>query len=357
MSDQSSNKATYLTVAALVAIWGILGVMDQGNVPYSGFQTDGNNTVTRILPGSPAEAAGLQVGDYITSTGGIAVEDSRALARRPRPAIGETRTIVVERRADTTLGAGDEGAPTVNAELTYTQLAGRANAIGYVAALIGFCFLVFGVLPYTKAQTRNTMLLALMGISLALAFFGGPYFQSYALRTAVGSLTILAILFGFAFLMDFMMSYPQAKAWTEKNWAKYAIYGPATLVSLVILYVIIMNPTATGGLNVFVNIMFGVFVVYYFGAAMVAMFQSFSKATPAERESQGLTLMLAGVIVGLLPVTIGSLIAIFAPQAVLPGQDFYFMTLVLIPIALSMAVMKKAGPAAPAAEPPATPAM
>ena len=145
-----------------------------------------------------------------------------------------------------------------------------------------------------------------------------------------------------------MMSYPQAKAWTEKNWAKYAIYGPATLVSLVILYVIIMNPTATGGLNVFVNIMFGVFVVYYFGAAMVAMFQSFSKATPAERESQGLTLMLAGVIVGLLPVTIGSLIAIFAPQAVLPGQDFYFMTLVLIPIALSMAVMKKAGPAAEA---------
>jgi hypothetical protein len=343
MSDRSGNKTNYLIAAVLVAVWGIMGLMDQSNVPYSGYFTDGNNTVTQILPDSPAEAAGLAVGDYLTMSGGIAVEDAKALSERPRAAIGETRTLVVER----------DGA-TVNVELTFSQLAGRANMLAYVAALMGFCFLIFGVLPYAKAQTSNTRLVALMGIGLAFAFLPGPYFESFAVRTAAGSLTLVAILFGFAFLMHFMVSYPTPKAWTAKSWASKAIYWPAMLVSLVIVYMIVMRPDATSGLNTAVNMMFGVFVVYYFGAAILSMFKSYSAASPADRSSQGLSLMLVGVLVGMVPVTLASLVGIFAPQAVLPGSQFYFVTMVLIPITLYLAVSRDSGALAPVAAAAAT---
>ena len=343
MPEASERKTWYLAAAAIAALWGVLGLIDQPNVPYSGYQTDGDNTVVRVIPGGPAEAGGLQVGDHITSIGGIAVEDSRAMAERPRPAIGETRTLVVER----------DGA-AVDVDLTYARLAGRANTLAYVSLLIGFAFLIFGLLPYMKTPTRSAELLALMGIGLSFAFFGGPYFSSYGLRTVFTSIVLVIILFGFAFLMDLMVTYPRPKRWRQQGWAKWAIYGPATLVSVVIVYLIVMNPPATSGVNVAVNVMFGLFVVYYFGSAIIAMVHSYATASPAERDAYGLTAVLVGVVVGLLPLTISSVIGIFSPQTVLPGIDFYFVTLALIPITLWAALTKSGGGpvAAYAASPP-----
>lgn len=352
MSDLSGRKTWYLGAAVFVGIWGLLGLLDQPDVPYSGYQTDGDNTVTRVLERGPAEAAGLQVADRITSIGGISVEDSRAMAERPRPAVGETRTLVVER----------DGA-TVDVDLTYASLTGRPNTLAYVSLLIGFAFLVFGLLPFLKHPTRSTQLFALTGLGLAFAFFTGPYFASYGLRTATTSLVLVAILFGFAFLMDLMVTYPRPKRWRQAGWATWAIYGPATLVSAIIVYVVVMNPPATSGLNVTIATMFGLFIVYYFGAAIVAMLHSWATATPSERDAYGLTTVLAGVLIGLVPLTIASLIGIFSRQTVLPGSDFYFVTLALIPITLWLAlsrsgggpvVVRADGPT-PVTPPPATP--
>jgi hypothetical protein len=51
----------------------------------------------------------------------------------------------------------------------------------------------------------------------------------------------------------------------------------------------------------------------------------------------------------LLPVTISALVTTFAPSVILPGSDFFFLTMVLIPITMALAVVR--GEAAPAAEP------
>jgi hypothetical protein len=305
MSDVSSRRTWYLIAAALIAAWGLLGLIDQPNVPFSGYQTDGDNNINLVRPGSPAEAAGLQVDDHITSIGGISVVDSRALAEQTRPDIGETRTLVVER----------DGA-TVDVDLTYGALTGTQRALAYASVILGFVFLVFGLLPYLKAPTRHAELLALTGLGLALAFFSGPYIASYGLRTA--------------------------------------------LVSAVILYVIVASPPGTSRLNVAVSTMFGLFVVYYFGSAMVAMIHGWVTATAAERDAYGLTTVLIGVLVGLLPLTLSSLIGVFSPRTVLPGVDFYFLTLGLIPITLWAALSRSGGgrvaapvaPVAAAAPPP-----
>jgi hypothetical protein len=83
------------------------------------------------------------------------------------------------------------------------------------------------------------------------------------------------------------------------------------------------------------------------------MVHSYAKADAQERSDYGLNLMLIGVLVGLLPITIAALVGVFAPRVVLPGADFYFLTLVLIPLALALATMRKeALPGAARAKPP-----
>jgi hypothetical protein len=75
-----------LVVGALFVVWGIVGLFDMANVPYHGYLTDPTNTVIRVDEGSPADAAGLAVGDRIASINGVSVEDTPALTRMPRAA-------------------------------------------------------------------------------------------------------------------------------------------------------------------------------------------------------------------------------------------------------------------------------
>jgi hypothetical protein len=345
-------KTPFLVLAVLFLIWGILGVIDQRNIPYSGYITDGNNTVTRIDPGSPAERAGLQVGDYIRSIGGIPVENARALAARPRPEIGETWTLVVQQGA-TTAAAGAEAPGTRNVDITFTGPRAKQTFLGYAASLIGLCFIVFGLWPYMRVATRSATLLALVGLCLGVAFFAGPYLPSYVLRSIAFAVLTVLIIASLAFLLHYMMEFPKPKAMLAKNYTLQAVYVPAGIIALFALFIFIFQPTATSTLNIIARSLFGLLLVAYFGLAAFAMIHSYVKATGRERSAYGLNTMLIGVLVGLLPITIAALVGVIAPRVVLPGADFYFLTLVLIPIALALATMKKeAIPRAAHAKPP-----
>lgn len=340
-------KTTFWVAAGLVTLWGLTGLVDVGNVPFGGYFTDGNNTVTRIFPDSPAERAGLMVGDYIRSIGGIPVEDSRALARRPRPAIGETRTLVVE-RGETVLAATPGSPATVNINLTYSGLSRKFVALTFASTLIGACFLAFGLVAYLKTMNLSATLLALLGLCWGIAFFPDPYYASFGLRTLADSVAIVIILLGFAFLLHLLMAFPKAKATLEKKNTRRVIYGPAALMALFVLFLIIVQPAGTSGLNTSVNVLFGIFLVGYFGASLAALGHSYAKATPQERADSGLNVLLASVAVALLPITISSLVNLFAPRVVLPASEFYFLTLVLIPIALATAIVRQEATPAPA---------
>lgn len=347
-------KTPFLVVGAVFVIWGILGLIDIGNVPYSGYIAV-NNTVTQVDEGSPAEAAGLEIGDYITTINGVPVEETRDLARMPRAQIGETRTLVVEAAAETVVAAGEEGSATREVAMTYAGQPGRNVALTWAAFIIGLCFIGFGLLAYTRAPSRSSTLLALTGLCLGVTFFGGWYFGSYALRTIINSIVLVLIVAGFAFLLHCMMEFPKVKVILGKKHSTKVLYTPAVLMTLLALYITIFAPRGTRGFVGFVFALWAIFIVLYFGLAVVALIHSIVKATPDERSKFGLNVMLIGVLVGLLPVTISALVAVFVPTVVLPGSDFYFLTMVLIPITMAMAVMKSEAPAAPAPRP--TPAM
>ncbi|UCC49235.1 MAG: PDZ domain-containing protein [Gemmatimonadota bacterium] len=337
---EARYKTPFLVLAVLFVLWGMFGAADLPNIPYAGYLTDGNNTVIQVEPSSPAEAAGLQVGDYITSIAGISVEDTRALARLQRAEVGDTRTLIVEQRAETELAARPEGLPSRSVELAYSAQPGRDLLLGIAGIFIGLCFVVFGLGAYMRAPTRSATLLALTGLCLGITFFAGPYLQSFTLRTIAAALQLVIIIFGFAFLLHFMLEFPEPKALLAKKHTTKVLYAPALLIALFALFLIILQPAGTSTLNVLIRSLFGLFVVVYFGLALWAMIHSFVKASPRQRSGYGLNFMLAGVIIGLLPVTIASLLGVLAPRVVLPGYNFYFLTLVLIPIALASAVVK-----------------
>jgi len=332
-------KTPFLVIGGLFVIWGIFGLIDMGSIPYAGYLTDPGNTVIRVEEGSPAEAAGLTVGDRVTSINGVSIEDTPTLTRMPRPQIGETRTLVVEKTAETELAAGDEGPATREVAITYAGNTGKNNALNWAAFIIGLCFIGFGLLAYIRTPSRASTLLALTGLCLGLAFVGGPYISSYALRTLVGAVVLVLIVLGFATLLHCMLEFPSVKAILQKKNTIRVLYAPAVLMALFFLWLIIFEPQGTSTLNNVANVLVGIFVVGYFGLALAALIHSYVKATPEQRSRYGLNIMLAGVLIGLLPVTIASLVAIFAPGVILPGGDFYFLAMVLIPISMAIAIM------------------
>jgi hypothetical protein len=338
MNEQkfAKYKTAFVAVAALIALLEIPGALDIRNRPFDGYWTDPNDTVIRVFPDSPAQQAGFAEGDRIISSGGIDMKDSKALARRPRAKISETRTYVVER-------AGQ----TVNLDLTFSGMPARDVVLSFASAIIGFCFLIFGLWAYLKVQNESTTLLALLGLCLGLAFVNKPYIDSYTARTIYFSVLNVVLIFGLACLLHFMMTFPKAKKILEKKNIMIVLYGPAALVTLFVLFLIVSEPEATSALNTLTNIVIGVFLAGYLGLAAVAMVHSYIKATPQEQTLHGLNFMLLGTVVGLAPVVISAIVGVIAPKVVLPGVEYYGLTMVLIPLSLAYATLKKEKALAP----------
>lgn len=320
--DASQYKTPLIIFAAIVAIYGVFGWMDVANYAQGGWNTDGNNTVIQVLPGSPAEAGGLMVGDFIVSLGGIATSDAKAQLQRERPKVGETWVFIVERDGETR-----------SLDITFGEPVAQRKLIAHASFLVGFCFIGFTIWAYLQKQTASTMALAIAGTLGSLIFIAGPYFATYTLRNLDAALVNILLFLGVASLLNFLLVHFRSSS-------NRLIFLPGLAAGLFIAYRILAAPEATSALNTFSNIFIGVIIAFYFIAALVTIYRGYSSASPEDRVNQGLNLMLIGALIGLLPSLIATVTAIFAPQVVLPGGNFYFLTLVALPITWSMAVLK-----------------
>lgn len=324
MSTQDASKyKTHLTIfAAVIAIYGIFGWLDVSNYAQGGWATDNDKTVTMVLAGSPTEAAGLQVGDYLVSLGGISTSDAKAQSRRGRPQVGETWEFVVERDGE-----------TVSMDVTFGEPVPQRKLVAHAGFLIGFCFLGFTLRAFLQRQTASTMTLAIAGTLFSLAFLNGPYFANYTLRSLDNALSTLLVFLGVASILNFLLVH-------LRSGSNRLIYVPGLAAGLFIVYRILATPEATTALNTFGNVFVGAIVAFYLIASLVTVYRSFNAATAPERDSRGLSLMLIGALVGILPPVVSVLTGILAPQTVLPGQQFYFLSFVALPITWSIAVLK-----------------
>ena len=82
MKNVVTTKTIYVLSAAFF-IWGIFGLLDIKNEVYSGFNQN-NFEIVSIEEDSPAARAGLQVGDILLSSDGIAMENYKERDKRQR---------------------------------------------------------------------------------------------------------------------------------------------------------------------------------------------------------------------------------------------------------------------------------
>jgi hypothetical protein len=328
-SEVSRYRRPLLVVAVVLVVWGVLGALDIRNQTYTGYVTDGNNTITRVTDGSPADVAGLETGDYIRSIGGIAVEDVGAAIQRSRPEISEVRTFEVERDGQ-----------VLSFDLAYAALPMTNALVRYGAALVGFLFLICGVWAFLTVPTKRTMLLSVLGIAFSAGLTAGPYFTSATVRTAVGVVILLMIVVGFAVLTHFLLVFPKTKRTLERRKMTWAVYSPAAVVGCLSVWFLVAQPAATNAINVFFRALFALFVVAYFGTSLIALIHSHVKADAQDRVASGLNLLLVGAVVGLGPSLVLSLVGLVAPQVVVPGAQFLPLGIGVLPVALALAAVR-----------------
>jgi hypothetical protein len=329
MKDQQTKNSTILLIAGVVfIIWSILGMIDAKNYTYDGYNTDDNFTVIKIEEGSPAEQAGLQLGDVLISTGGIAVTDSKALNERQRATIGESREIVVDRNGEETI-----------TQLTYAELTDRDKNLNRFGNILGLLFIIIGLYSNYKFKSELSFAFAVFAICFGFIFTGGPYFSSAILGSIIGILRTAVVLFSFTALAIFMLKYPPVSSFlSSKNYRM--IFLPMTLLIVIITVLEVTQMDRSGVLNLAMRLLFGAFIVFYFGMSLITLIRKYMRSSSEERNTEGLTMMLIGAVLGLLPILVYFTVGLISQGTELPGNDYVFITFAAIPVFFYLALHK-----------------
>ena len=159
-AHKSKYSSLLLLIGVLFIIWNILGIMDAKNYTYLGYNSDDNYAVNIIEEGSPAESAGLQMGDIIKSTGGILITDSKANSERQRAKIGETREYIVDRNGE-----------DVTLQLTFAPLIDKDKNLNRVGNIIGLIFILLGLFANFKFKSELSFAFAMFAVCFGFIFF------------------------------------------------------------------------------------------------------------------------------------------------------------------------------------------
>jgi hypothetical protein len=319
-----------VAAAAVVGLLHVLGALQVRDQAYRGYRSSDDRVIVEVAQGGPADRAGLKVGDRLVRIDGIDAGDATTLEARPRARVGQTQSLVVDR-----------GGSTAEVRLILAGLP-PIGVVAYLASgLTGLSFLAFGLWAYFSAPSGTSRLLAIAGIGLGAAFTEQPYVASPFASALQESGLIVGAVFGFAALLHFVLVFPKARRILSTRAALPAIYVPAAVVSAVKVAATVVQRGEPGGLLTETTTAALVLVLAYFFLAVVALVQSYARATPAERAASGLNLLMVCILLGLAPM-IPAAVYLVAPGAVFPGSDYYDLTWVLIPFALARATVLQA---------------
>jgi membrane-associated protease RseP (regulator of RpoE activity) len=327
MSNTFTKYTNVLTlVAVLFVIWNILGILDSKNYTNNGYNSD-NYTINKIIEGGAAEKAGLQVGDVIKSTGGISVTDTKALNKRQRAKIGETRTFVIDRN-------GEE----LSLDLTYTGMSDKNRNLNRIGDMIGLLFIFIGFFVHRKYKSSLSFSFALFAICFGFIFTNGPYISSSGINIAVNVISSSIILFSFTALAVFMLKYPPLSSFIGDEKKRKMIYIPLIIMIVIIGVVQGSQMDRSETLNTVMRLLFAAYIIFFFLVSLITLIRKYRNADSDFRTANGLNSMLIGALIGLLPILIYFTAGTISPDLYLPGYEYVFITFIAIPIFFSMAL-------------------
>lgn len=318
---QAPDRTGWLLASAVLLVSAGLGLIDLKNVSFSGFVTPSYSTVTQVISDSPAEEAGFRVGDRIVTWDGVAASDLNALWRQPRAAIGETRTFVVER----------EGlSEPLELRVSFAAQTIQNKVVTVGSALIGLTFLLCGIGTYLRAPEARTRVLALLGICGMAGFSPLAYVPHGTTRLALAVLPVIGITMMPALLLHFLLGYPRPRRITRLvlGW----LYVPVAVAGIIGAVTLVIEARLLPVARV---ALFAVIVLQLL-FAIGLLIREYFRTDRESRTAYGLNALLVGFLGGLIPV----LAAGFIP--ILPGGQFYFLTIVLLPLTLVYSLFRAA---------------
>jgi CDP-diglyceride synthetase len=118
------------------------------------------------------------------------------------------------------------------------------------------------------------------------------------------------------------------------------IFLPMILLLVIITVLEVTQMDRSGVLNLAMRLLFGTFIVFYFGMSLITLIRKYMRSSLDERNTKGLTMMLIGTILGLLPILVYFTVGLISQGTELPGNDYVFITFAAIPIFFYLALHK-----------------
>lgn len=312
-------------LGAMVLVWAAVTARDIARRAESGFETDGNSAVIHVTPGSPAAAAGIKAGDYITAVNGIQSRDTAGLARLGRAEIGELRVLTIKRGND-----------LLELEIVPGPPAIKSLATGWLALLTGGVFLLATLRACLQHPARATRVLAVMGMGFSLVFLDGARFDSLFLQSLFAVTRSGLVLAGFAAMLHFLLVFPAPGAFASTPINIRVLYLPAFLFWMLLSYRAVWRPEGDSALNTLTYLITGLVIAGYGLASIIVFLRKYLKTPAPGRKEQGLTGMLWGSLLGFIPALLGYMPALSG----VPGHEYFFVSLVLVPLTWSRATQR-----------------
>jgi hypothetical protein len=219
--------------------------------------------------------------------------------------------------------------------LTYEPLGDRVLSLAHGATIVGFCFLLFPLTAYFRRQSEASRVLTVMGMGLSLAFIAGPSVVDFGSRAVITAITTLFVLVGLAAMLQFLLVFPTMSRWIQRPMGKKLLYLPVLVVWLFLAWRILFTPPASSALNTLTTVATSTIVAAYLLLSLAVAVRHWRRSGTAERSSLSLGVMALGSVVGLGPAVLVQVVTAVAPHIVLPGQEYYTLAMVLIPLTWS----------------------
>ncbi len=210
------------------------------------------------------------------------------------------------------------------------------KTIAWLGLLCGFSFLGFCMAAMLQNPQRGTRVLAVVGLGCSLIFLSGPGFESQAAGTVFSIIRSGLVLAGIAAMLHFLLLFPKPGPFVAQPGNIRFLYAPAFLFWLLVSFRALPGPNISSALNAFTYILTGLVIAGYFLAGLIVFLRRYIRTPVEDRGSSGMRLMLLGSLTGFLPAAIGYMPALSS----VPGNEYFFISLIVLPPAWTKAALK-----------------
>lgn len=329
MARPSLTAGVLLAAAALTA-WGLVGTF--GPRPgYTDALFEPDYTILHAPAGSPLAEAGFAPGDSVVTVEGIPVVQLGMYSRWPRDLArqpGESLRMVVERDGERVVG------DVVFREQRPGALLRRATALA-----VGLAFLWLGVWTFLALPSAHSAQLLAMGLAMAVALpaadLGTWNGVRDHLQTAGSALWAL-------FLLGFFLTFPAPKTMVRKRSVRLLLFAPWVLLVGALVLELVFHPRFYHTFGPFA----GLLVVGYVALALVAATHTAVRTPRRELQTSGMMIILVALGVAAVPNLVAIVAWFISPERAIPGQAWFPLLFVLVPLGMALAVRRRAMAAA-----------